>query len=333
MLLQPDTATYGAQDVEILLERVCAALARYASPRAWRALVDHGLRSELRLGSTLARLAEAGRTDLSASNDLVERLVAALRSELPRTVMGFTVKKNEDRITSLIQALSGTPAPAVREVFQEIADKYPSDRIGEVASKGLASLRSAGKAPEPPAGLSGDLELFGLPGVLQTLSQPHLTGVLSLMNAAGKPEATVLFEAGKLRSAQFGNIRGEEAIYQLFERPFSGTFAFVSRDLGAASGEEPQEVLQLILEGVRRHDEFKRAAALVPDGAPVKATGQPSTAPPDEDEDFIHLVWGKAAAGTTAAACEASIATDSYRVRRLLAHWVEEGALAVAPAA
>ena len=316
MLIQPDTAVYSQVDIEVLLDRVCAALARYGTPRAWRAMVDHGLKTELRLGSTMSRLAEAGRQDLSGSKDIVERLLAALKAELPR----------------LIQALSGTPLPEVTAAMQEIADKHPGQRIAELATKALATLKAAGKPAEPPAGLSGDLDLFGLPGLLQTLGQSQLTGVLSLMNAQGKPEVTVLLEGGKFRGAQLRDIRGDEAVYQLFERPFPGTFAFVSRqDIASQSAATAaQELLGLILEGVRRYDEFKRAAAIVPDDVPLKASGQPSTPLPDEDEDFTRYVWTKAVAGATAAQCESSIATDSYRVRRLLAHWVEEGALAAA---
>ncbi|PYQ12822.1 MAG: hypothetical protein DMF80_17990 [Acidobacteria bacterium] len=332
MLIQPDTAVYSQVDIEVLLDRVCAALARYGTPRAWRAMVDHGLKTELRLGSTMSRLAEAGRQDLSGSKDIVERLLAALKAELPRTVLGFTVKKNDERIACLIQALSGTPLPEVAAAMQEIADKHPGQRIAELATKALATLKAAGKPAEPPAGLSGDLDLFGLPGLLQTLGQTQLTGVLSLMNAQGKAEATLLLDRGKFRGAQFRTIRGEEAMYELFERPFPGTFAFVSRaDVASqAAAAAAQELLGLILEGVRRYDEFKRSAAIVPDGVRLQVADHPSTPLPDEDEDFTKYVWTKAAAGTTVTECESSIATDSYRVRRLLAHWVEEGALAAA---
>jgi hypothetical protein len=47
----------------------------------------------------------------------------------------------------------------------------------------------------------------------------------------------------------------------------------------------------------------------------------------DEDEEFAKLVWSTMANGATPVECEASLKTDGYRVRRLLAHWVEEGAL------
>ncbi len=330
MVLQPETAVYSPADIETLLDRTCIALARYATPRSWRALVDHGLKAEPRLGSPMARLVEAGRQDLSGSKDLVERVIAALRAELPRSVLGFTVRKNNDRIVWLIQALSGTPLPEVRAVLQEILDKHRDQPFAEAASKALAAIEAGVKPAAPAAaGLSGDLELFGLPGVLQTLSQSQLTGVLSLIKVPGKVEASLLLEGGRFRGAQFATLRGEEAAYQLFEKPFPGTFAFVSRpDLsGQGATSNPRDIVSLLLEGVRRHDEFKRAAALVPDQVLLEPTGAPSTALPDENDTFVQLVWSTTANGTTPVECEASVKTDGYRVRRLLAHWVEEGAL------
>jgi len=334
MLLQPATAVYSEPDVEMLLDRTCVALARYATPRAWRAMVDHGLKAEPKLGSPMARLVEAGRQDLSSSKDLVDRVIAALRAELPKSVLGFTVKKNDDRIIWLIQALSGTPLPEVRAILQEIVEKHPGQKFTEAASKALIGLASAGKSVEAPAaGLSGDLDLFGLPNVLQTLNQSSLTGVLSLMKTAGQVQASLLFEGGRFRGAHFGNLRDEDAVYELFEKPFSGTFAFVSRTdiaaLGASS--EPYDVLGLVLEGVRRHDEFKRASTLVPDQVVLEATGTAHSPLRDEDEDFVHAVWTRVAKGARPPDCEASIPTDAYRIRRLLAHWVEEGALNARP--
>jgi hypothetical protein len=283
----------------------------------------------------MARLVEAGRQDLSSSPDLVERVVAALRAELPKSVLGFTVKKNDDRIVWLIQALSGTPLPEVHAVLQEIVEKHPGQKFTEAASKALLALAGVGRPSEATAGFSGDLDLFGLPNVLQTLQQARLTGVLSLMRSQGQVDAAMLFESGLFRGAQFANLRGEEAAYELFERPFNGTFAFVSRPDVAALGftSEPSDVLAVLLEGVRRHDEFKRASTLVPDQALLEATGTAPTSLSDEDEDFIHVVWTRVARGASPPDCEASIPTDSYRIRRLLAHWVEEGALKLRPTA
>ena len=331
MLLQPEKASYPPNEVEALLDRTCVALARYGTPRAWQALVDHGLNAETRLGSTLARLAEAGKSqNLAASPEVVGRLLAALNAELPKkTVLGFPVRRNDERIALLIQALSGTPIPAVMEALQEIVDRHPGQKFAEEAFRALSTLKAASRPPDTGASLAGDLELFGLPDVLQTLGGSQATGVLTLMNDHGRQAATVLLENGRFRGAHCQAVSGAEAIYQLFEKPFKGTFAFVARrdHLGGDGVVPATELMGLIFEGVRRHDELKRAVAVVPDGAVLRATGQSWSGLQDEDEGFAGEVWASAAAGGTPEGCEAQWATDSYRVRRLLAHWAEEGAL------
>ena len=334
MLLQPDKASYPPGEVETMLDRTCVALARYGTPRAWQALVDHGLNAETRLGSTLARMAEAGRSqNLSASPEVVGRLLAALNAELPKkTVLGLAVRRtNDERIALLIQALSGTPIPAVMEALQEVVDKHPGQKFAEEAFRALSTLKAASRPPDTGASLAGDLELFGLPDVLQTLGGTQASGVLTLMDDHGRQAATILLESGQFRGAQCQAVSGADAMYQLFEKPFKGTFAFVARrdHLGGDGVIPPTELMGLIFEGVRRHDELKRAAAIVPDGAVLRATGQPWSALQDADAGFAGQVWASAAAGGTPEGCEAQWATDSYRVRRLLAHWAEEGALTV----
>jgi hypothetical protein len=332
MLLKPETRLYPPEEIDALLDRTCAALARYGTPRAWRALVDHGLNTETRLGSTVSRLIAAGHQDLSKQKDLLARLVAALKAELPRSLLGVKFRKNDEKRLSLVQALAGTPAPEVRELMQDIVNRYPGEKFAEAASKALAAFSKSGESTSA-AGLSGDLELFGLPTVLQMLGQISRTGVLSLLTTEGTLHATLAFEEGRLRAARFGNLSGDDAVYQLFVKPFPGTFAFVSRkDIESSHGPlgPPQDIVNLILEGVRRHDEWRRAAALVPEDAKLKPTGKPSTAPEGESKELSDSVWDKASLGATPAECEASSAVDSYRVRRLLSHWVEEEALAIA---
>lgn len=329
MLLEPQTAAYAPDELDVLLDRTGAALVRYGTPRAWRLLVEHGLKLDPRLGSPFLRLAEAARADLSSIRDLVDKIIAAIRSELPRGgMLGLVARKNEDKAVALIHGLAGTPLPEVRELLEEVASKYADRKLGEAATKALGALARIG-TPAPIAGLSGDLELFGLPSLMQTIGQSQLSGVLSLITAEGKTQATLLFESGRFRGGQSGNVRGDEGVYQLLERPFPGTFAFVSRTDVDAQPQvgAPQDVVSLLMEGIRRHDEFQRAAAVVADGARLKATGTPHTSPDDEDPDFTTLVWKQVTAGRTPQECEAATSVDPYRVRRLVARWVEEGAM------
>jgi hypothetical protein len=331
MLLQPETAAYPADELEVLLDRTCAALVRYGSPRAWRLLVEHALKADPRLGAPFLRLAEAARVDLSSTRDVVDAIIAAIRAELPRGGMrGLMDRKNEDKAVALIHGLAGTPVPEVRELFEEVASRYADRKLGEAAAKALGALGRVG-TPPAAAGLSGDLDLFGLPSLMQTIAQSQLSGILSLITAEGRTRATLLFEKGRFRGGQSGIVRGDEAVYELLERPFPGTFAFVSRTdidsqpyVGA-----PQDVVSLLMEGVRRYDEFKRASALVADGARLTVAGAPHTVPEDEDPDFATLVWKQVAAGRTVRECEAETSVDPYRVRRLIARWVEEGAIQV----
>jgi hypothetical protein len=329
MLLQPESAAYSPEDLEVLLDRTCAALARYGTPRAWTMLIEHGLKSEVRLGSPFLRLAEAGRFDLSGQRDIVERILAAIRTELPRGgLLGLVGVRNEEKVVSLVQALGGTPLPEVQALLQEISAKYPGRQLGQAAAKTLTTLGTVTRPAAPPPTLSGDLELFGLPNLMQTLTQANMTGILSLLDAQGRPLSTVLFEKGRFRGGQCGTVMGEEAVYQLFEKPFPGTFAFVSRDITSHPRVgPPADVVGLLLEGARRYDEFKRAEAVVPDGVRLKPAGKPHGVPPDEDPDLATLVWKGVSSGKAVEECEGAISIDAYRVRRLAAYWVEEGSL------
>jgi hypothetical protein len=128
----------------------------------------------------------------------------------------------------------------------------------------------------------------------------------------------------------------ELAFFQLFETPTPGTFVFESGDGSAPDPEQPplMDVQSGLLEALRRYDEFQLARALAPDDVVLKPTGKKPTAMEDEsDVAFLRQVWGKASTGVPPLECEAALGVDSYRVRRLLAHWLETGALVPGTAA
>jgi len=90
----------------------------------------------------------------------------------------------------------------------------------------------------------------------------------------------------------------------------------------------PLEVMPLIFEGMRRHDELKHMSALVPDDLVLQPTNiKPSPLAEEGDPAMIREVWLKASGGESVGAWEKSIPADPYRVRRLMVHWLEEGSL------
>ena len=319
------------EDREALMiqaDRVCSALARAGTPAARAALVEHALQRTSAQGDTLARLSDLGRQDLTANPEIVGRLLEAIRADLPRGVLSRLVPTREADLRRLVAVLAGTPSPEVRQLFASLVERFPAESFGREAQKALAAFDAPARVPSPPASLSGDLELFGLPMLMQSLADAKRTGTLTLLDRDGKPVATLNLDHGQLRGGRIGHLAGREALYQIIEKPFHGTFAFVSRSDFGSEVADPEPVMSLILEGVRRHDHLQRGLALVPEEVPLAASGKsPSTVPNEPDYDLVVKLWEKACAGVSPRQCEAELAVDSYRIWNALSHWVEEGAL------
>jgi len=332
MLVENDSGSDDSDELIGLVDRAVAALAQLGTTNAYRTIVTHALKREPKLGDTAARLDELADQDLSGDRELVTRIVKILQDELPSKVLGFVVRKGDGRTVHLIRALSGTTAPVVRQVLEDVAARFPEQDIAEEARKALASIGATPQATEAPSKtLTGDVELFGLPNLFQTLADSQVTGVLTLADREGETAGVLSFEQGKIHGCQVHSLRGDAAVYQLFEKPVPGTFTFTSQSsktLESDAGTPPMEVLPSILEAMRRHDEFTQARVLVPDDSSFKPGAEKPR--PMEDEPDLALtraVWDKASGGVTPDTCESVLPYDSYRIRRLYAHWVESAAL------
>jgi len=153
-----------------------------------------------------------------------------------------------------------------------------------------------------------------------------------VLETSGQTAATVVLESGFMMSAEVGQLVGAMGIYQLMEKPVRGRFIFVrddSRDSGDTSMPGAKPVAPMLFEGIRRYDEFMRAATLAPDDVSFQSTGQKPTNIEDESNtDLVKNVWHRAVKGLTPVAIEDEMPVDSFRVRRLFEHWLTEGSLA-----
>ena len=352
ILAKPEGAPYEPKDLRGLLDRVVATLARLPSSRARRIVIEHAGRKQTSLGDAMARLAELGTQNLADDQDTVEQLLALLKANMPFKLLGMTLKQNEQSLVHVIEALSGTPTPSVRRALEDVAARFRGQEAGRLATRALAQFdkpatspapaaqsgeapavnpaAAAGPAPDAPAAsLQGDLEVFGLPALLQSLADSSASGALTLRDPkTGAPYATMALREGKLEDIQRGKLKGDEAFYQLLERPVPGQFAFVKGAPPARPGATAREILPLTLEAMRRYDEFQEAAALLPDAVAIEPTGEKPTAhPAEKDGSFLQTLWARASQGGTPKDIEDALAWDSYRVRRVLVHWVEQGSL------
>jgi hypothetical protein len=267
-----------------------------------------------------------------------------VKANLPFKVLGLTLRQNDQSLVHLVDALSGTPTPAVRKAFEEIRTRFPDRDASRAAMRAIgawdkppapatATPSSPSVAPDasaPAASLQGDLDVFGLPALLQSLAESSASGSLTLREPkAGPVFANLTLREGKLEEIRRGRLSGEDAFYQLFEKPTPGQFAFVKgAPPPAASGTTARAILPLTMEAMRRYDELQESAALVPDSVFLVPTGQKPTAHAGEkDGSFLQALWERATGGGTPLDFEETVVSDSYRIRRVLAHWVEQGAL------
>ena len=330
LLLAGDTKLYPIAEMQKALERTTVALSRIGTSAALLAIARHGMLANPLLGDTRARLSVLASHDLSFDEETVRMLVKALRAEIPGTLFG-RLPPRQDSTVRLIEALSGTRSEAVNELLREIASRFPTDDVGRAAAAVVGKLAppAVEARTEAAATLTGELEFFGLPSVMQTLGDMRATGMLTLTTKQRQVASKLIFSEGKFLNARTGNARGVEALYEALERPVAGTFAFVPHPPEKMkTAVEPLAIMPLLLEGVRRHDELQRLIVLVPDDMCLRKGTVKPTPPEDEDDPaLVRDVWLKALTGVPVAECEVAVACDAFRVRRLLGHWLQSGAL------
>jgi serine/threonine protein kinase len=310
------------------LDKIAGALARFGAPSAWTALIDHSLAREAAWGATMDRLTDLGSQDLSGSPEIVAKLVAEMRSCLPRGMLSRLSRKDHDLIC-IVDALAGTRTAEVKNALEEVAAAHPSTAFGKAAQR-VAESFSAPPAPPGAPSLAGEVDTLALPALLVRLGQDRSTGLLTLKDTMGRASVTVAFNEGAIVLARNGHLEGGDAVFQLLERPFAGTFVFEGGAPAAAGGVPLPEVTSLVGEGVRRSGELPRATALVPDDASLEATGtSPRSIVGETDYPFVVSLWEKACAGLSPRRLEAELPADAFRIRRALAQWVEEGALRI----
>jgi tRNA A-37 threonylcarbamoyl transferase component Bud32 len=327
-LLRGDLEPENQENGIAALDRRAAAPARHGSARPWEALIDHAFSGEAAFGAASRRLEELGSQDLSRAPHVVGRLRDEIENSLPRGVLGRLIHRRDKDLPYLVTALSGTRSPEVDELLEEVADRYEGQEAGKAATRVLKTPPPAG----PLAGLTGKLDTYGVPALLEHLARETATGTLTLRPAeAGGALARVAFRKGRPVAAAWPPREGLSALYQLFQQPLDASYSFdTARPRIATGAPALPEVSDLIREGLRRARELERTRALLPDDTPLEATGSaPSTVPDEPDYDLVVSLWEKACAGVPVRQIAEGLTLDTFRSHNALGHWLEEGALRV----
>lgn len=136
-------------------------------------------------------------------------------------------------------------------------------RVNLMLARRTRALLSSGNAEQ--VHFSGHLQDIGAIDLIQALETGKRSGVLQIQH--GTRAATVVFKDGKVIDAEQGQQRGEEALYRTFLWT-TGVFDVEFFDVDA-----PDNITigtpALIMEGMRRIDEWGRLAEQLPSSASV----------------------------------------------------------------
>ncbi len=136
-------------------------------------------------------------------------------------------------------------------------------RVNLMLARRTQALLAAGKSEQTR--FSGHLQDIGVIDLLQAFESGRRSGILQIEHGARL--ATVVFKDGKVVDAEQGQQRGEEALYRTFLWT-TGVFDVEFIDVDAPDN-IPIGTPALLMEGMRRIDEWGRLAEQLPSSASV----------------------------------------------------------------
>lgn len=249
----------------------------------------------------------------------------------------------EGEVVGELALLTGSPRSATvrcpqravvltleRAVFHDLLQTLPSFARDLCVVLARRLERAASRAPRAGGKqLQGNLRFFDLATVIQTLITAQQTGSLVVTQEEGGAKlAELFFYKGNVARARFRQLSGDDAVFQLFQSPPEGEFAFAGRSVGEeeVQSDVTMPALSLLMESVRMQDELPLLKARVGDTRrPLRQkTGQLKW----EDADTVELaaaVWSRLKRGVSAADLEHDIARCSYAIYKALGAMMDAG--------
>jgi CRP-like cAMP-binding protein len=177
--------------------------------------------------------------------------------------------------------------------------------------------------------LQGNLRYFDLATVIQTLIGSHQTGNLTVSQEGGKQRiAELFFYKGNIARAKVRHLIGDDAVFQLFQAPLEGEFAFVGKTVAEeeVKADITMPAISLLMESVRLQDELPILQQRVPD--PDRIFRQKSTQLEWEDAETVELaasVWARLKKGASIQDLHRDIPRCSYVIYKTVLTLLDGG--------
>jgi CRP-like cAMP-binding protein len=180
--------------------------------------------------------------------------------------------------------------------------------------------------------LSGRLEYFDLPTIVQTLANSSLTGILTVTDTSGRVLAMLYFQDGRILYAKSGHLKGKQAFYQLFQSARQDSFTF-------KGGLPPKEFdgnaqiamtpLGLLLDSVRYQDELDELKTRYPNPHRVfQPQSEALTWDDEETQTLAKEIWVHLKLGESIAEMVSKIPTCEHHIYKVLSVMDVEGLVA-----
>jgi len=172
-------------------------------------------------------------------------------------------------------------------------------RVGiELARQARAGL--AHKSSDARTRFSGSLSEMSVVDLLQTIDVSRKSGVLTLVSSDAQ-EGMISFDSGAVINATVEDLVGEDAVYRhLLWR--DGTFDLEFRRVSLSERTVHRTTQALLMEGMRRLDEWSRLSELLPSFDTVLEVDAEMLRErlrdmPDEQNEMVRLIDGKRSVG------------------------------------
>jgi CRP-like cAMP-binding protein len=242
---------------------------------------------------------------------------------------------NEKRRTASVRAPEkATVLKLPMQSFDELQVYFPEVRTELIR---LMDQRMASQAPKQQQttgtpGLQGNLALFDLPTVIQTIVGPRQVGTLSLRSRVGRLTARISVRNGKIMQCTFAHLSGEHALYELLSHNVPMDFVFeqlpedavLAMDKSMAS----KEPYHLLIEAARRADELPKMMMNLSWPAAIykQAVAQPEWSTLSEENQIIgRKIWFMLEVGVTVQQLTEKLPFDRYAVLSCIAEMLSKG--------
>ncbi len=214
--------------------------------------------------------------------------------------------------------------------FMDLLNQIPELSISLLAvlskrlEDGIRKQRAAARYQH----LSGNLEYFDLPIIIQALATSERTGTFTITDQLEQDFAMLYFEAGQILYAKLGHLKGEEAFFQLFQSPIQEAFTFKSGLLPVEFKVEEEigtTTMGLLMEAAHQQDELKVLKTNYADPNRVFRPQSKKLSWDDEEtKDLAKEIWGRLHRGETITQMVGEIPACEYRIYKVLSVMNEE---------